>query len=342
VLIDQFIASFACPPRRLLFDLDAVDDPVHGAQQLALFHGFYDQYQYLPLVLTHADSDQVVMVSLRAGNAHAALGADDDLRYLVTRLRQVWPDVAVEVRGDAGFGMPWMYAVCEDLQVRYTFGLAANAVLHRASAALLDQAVAQFGQTGQSQRLFDGFWYQAGTWAQARWVIVKAEANAQGTNRRYIVTDRPGARVLGEAAYDAYAERGESENRNKELKCDLQMDRLSDHRFMANFFRLYLHASALNLLVRLRREVADPPRLDRSADATAQKREQNRRRREDPLGEGQPCTWRILLIKVAAVVRVSCRRVVVELSGSWPHADWYQRVSEQVARRPAVACQWLG
>jgi hypothetical protein len=315
VLIDQFIASFAQPPQRLLFDLDAVDDPAHGAQQLVLFHGFYDQYQYLPLIVTCADTDQVVLVSLRPGNAHAALGADDDLDYLVGRLRQTWPDVPIEVRGDAGFGMPWMYAVCEGRDLLYTFGLSANPVLHRASEALLAQAVARFEQTGQGQRLFDGFWYQAGSWPAPRWVIVKAEANARGTNRRYIVTNRPGARVLSEAAYDAYAGRGESENRNKELKVDLQMDRLSDHRFVANYFRLYLHASALNLLVRLRREVAELPAVSAAAPPEEKKRQENRRRREDPLGEGQPCTWRSRLIKVAAVVTVSCRRVWVRLSG---------------------------
>ena len=90
-------------------------------------------------------------------------------------------------------------------------------------------------------------------------MVVKAEANAQGTNRRFVVTNRPGASVYLEATYDEYAMRGESENRNKELKCGLGMDRLSDHRFVANYFRLYLHAAALNLLVRLRREIADPP-----------------------------------------------------------------------------------
>ena len=88
---------------------------------------------------------------------------------------------------------------------------------------------------------------------------MKAEANAQGTNRRFVTTNRPGAQAYPEATYDEYAMRGESENRNKEFKCGVAMDRLSDHRFMANYFRLYLHAAALNLLVRLRREIADPP-----------------------------------------------------------------------------------
>jgi hypothetical protein len=123
VLIDQFIASFATPPRQLLFDLDAVDDPTHGDQQLTLFHGYYEQYQYLPLLVTCADNDLLVMASLRHGTAHAALGADDDLEYLVRRLRTVWPAVQLEVRGDAGFGMPWMYDVCERLGLTYTLSL---------------------------------------------------------------------------------------------------------------------------------------------------------------------------------------------------------------------------
>src|SRR5262245_4833905 len=161
VFIDQFIASFRSPPRHLLFDLDAVDDPAHGRQQLVLFHGYYEQYQYFPLIITCANNDLVVLVSLRHGTAHAALGADEDLEYLVGRLRAVWPGVQIEVRGDAGFGVPWMYDVCERLSLIYTFGLASNAVLQEASIALLEQAETRYDQTRQPQRLFDQFLYQA-------------------------------------------------------------------------------------------------------------------------------------------------------------------------------------
>jgi hypothetical protein len=331
LLIDQFIASFAQPPTALTFDLDAVDDPTHGHQQRTLFHGYFDQYQYFPAFITSADTDQVVVLSLRPGAVHAALGADDDLEHLVGRLRRTWPAVRIHARGDAGYGVPWMYDTCERLGIEYTFGLASNAVLKRDSEALLAQAAAAFAATGQPQRLFAGFAYQAGSWPTPRWVIAKAEAHAQGTNRRFIVTNRPGARVLPEPAYDDYALRGESENRNKELKCDLAIDRTSDHRFLANFFRLYLHAVALNLLVRLRRAVACPPPAPPDTPvevATGEARRQyfRRRRQCDPLGEGQPCTWRTMLIKVAAEVRVSSRRILVRLSRSWPYLDWYDRV----------------
>jgi hypothetical protein len=223
MFLDQFIASFESPPRHLTFDLDAVDDPAHGHQQLTFWHGHYDQNQYLPLVITCAENDQFVMLSLRPGHVPAALGADDDLAYLVMRLRQVWPDVVLYFRGDCGFGVPAMYDVCERLRVTYTFGLSANAVLQRETEGLLAEAVAAYERDRQAarqqdpplppvpSRLFTGFWYQAGTWPQLRWVVAKAEANDRGTNRRFVVTNRPGGVVLPGPTYDDYAARGESD-----------------------------------------------------------------------------------------------------------------------------------
>jgi hypothetical protein len=357
LFVEQFIAAFAQPPKRLTLDLDAVDDPAHGHQQLTFWHGYYDQNQYLPLFITCPDNDLFVMLSLRPGNLHAALGADDDLEYLVTRLRQVWPDVVIVVRADSAFGIPRMYEVCERLGLIYTFGLSANAVLTRQVEALLGQVVAAYDQERQQARVeqrraqavrrFEGFWYQAGTWDRPRYVVAKVEANDKGTNRRFVVSNRAGAALLPGPTYDEYAERGESENRNKEIKCGLEMDRLSDHRFVANYFRLYLHALAMNLLVRLRRQVAEPaaadsPAVDSVVPTEAQtgaerQRRFRQRRQRDPLGEGQPCTWRLLLIKVAAEVVVSTRRVLVRLSRNWPHLNWYLRVCERLNRQPQAA-----
>ena len=145
--------------------------------------------------------------------------------------------------------------------------------------------------------------------------------------------------------YDEYANRGESENRNKELKDGLQADRLSDHRYFANLFRLYLHTAAYNLLVRTRQVVVDPPpdlpRQEIPTKAlTGQRRRDwhNRRRKHDPLGEGQPCTSRTRLIKVAACVRETSRRVVVELSASWPYLEYFQRVGQRILQALPTAC----
>jgi hypothetical protein len=235
-----------------------------------------------------------------------------------------------------------MYRVCERLGVTYTFGLSANAALKAKSAALLAEAEAEYTKSGVPQRRFLVFAYRAKTWPAARTTIVKAEVHAAGTNRRYVVTNRPGASLVPEATYDEYVARGEAENRNKEIKSDLAMDRLSDHRFKANFFRLYLHSLAHNLVMRLRAKVALPPLPSPEpqvpAEALAGKdrqRYQRRQRQRDPFGRSQPCTWRLRLIKVAAEVIVSTRRVVVRLAANWPYLDWYRRLAEQLAR-PAI------
>jgi hypothetical protein len=160
------------------------------------------------------------------------------------------------------------------------------------------------------------------------------------------VTNRAGARVVPQGAYDDYAKRGESENRNKELKCGLLADRLSDHRYMANCFRMFLHCLAHQILVRARQALPEPelPKLSAELPREALQGRQRRcgfndRRQADPLGEGHPCTWRLMLIKVAAWITVSARRVVVRLSGSWPYLDYYRQVSDAILAftRPPAA-----
>jgi hypothetical protein len=336
--LEQFIASFDQPPNSLTLDIDLFDDPTHGEQQLTFFHGHYNQYQYQVRLITCAENDQVVFPVLLHGTANARLGVMVDLERVVRRLREAWPDVVIRWRGDCGFGAPEVYAGSEALGIEYTIGLAMNPVLKRLSEETQQLAVQQYEQTGQPQRLFTAFDYQAGSWDKSRWVVVKCEANAQGTNRRAVVTNRRGARTCPAGAYDGYADRGESENRNKEVKCELLGDRLSDHRYMANCFRVFLHALAANLLVRLRQLVADPPpppqvEPDMPVDARSPKqkrRRHNERRKADPLGEGHACTWRTMLIKVAATIIVSTRRIRILLSSSWPYLNFYQTVSQAV------------
>jgi hypothetical protein len=345
VLLEQFIGSFDTPPTHLTLDIDPFDDATHGEQQLTFFHGYYDQYQYLPRVITCAENDLVLCVCLLHGTAHPTLGAQDDLAYVVGRLRQAWPGVRIHLRGDSGFGTPTMYAACEQLDIDYTLGIGMNASLKKFSNSLLEEAVSQWDASGEAQRRFTAFWYRADSWLAQRWVVVKCEANSQGTNRRAVVTNRPGAFILPDAVYDAYADRGESENRNKELKAGLSADRLSDHRYFANLFRLYLHTAAYNLLVRMRQLVVDPPAVPARQEVPTealsgyQRRQwHNRRRNHDPLGEGQPCTWRTRLIKVAARVRQTTRRVVVELSSCWPYLKHFQEVGRRLLerRRPSL------
>lgn len=343
VFVDLFIQSFDKPPAHLTFDIDPFDDPAHGEQQLIFYHAYYDNYQYLPVAVTCAENDLTLLIGLRHGTCEPYLGVDNDLRYLMGKLRAVWPDVHVHVRADSGLSVPLMYDVCRELRISYTFGIGMNSRLRALCEDLEKQALKDYKETGQAQRLFRLVDYQARSWSEPKPVVIKVEANAQGLNRRAVVTNRPGCRVLPAAIYDEYAMRGESENRNKELKVELHAGRLSDHRFLANYFRLYLHAAALNLLVRLRHavvqpspvaaEVGQPAELPTEAiDGPARKKFFNKRRERDPLGEGFACTWRTRLIKVAAEVITRARRVIVRLSGSWPHLDHFLQVSRAVSR----------
>lgn len=372
LFVELFIQSFdaACGgeiPHRITLDLDAWDDQTHGQQQLSLFHGHYDQHQYYPLAITCAENDQLVMVSLRHGTATAFLGADDDLRFIVEQLRAKWPDLEIIVRADAGFGVPTMLDVCDELQLTYTFGYGMNPVLMRQTDELLARLEAQFAATKQPQREFACWQYQARRWSAPRCTIVKVEVTSEGTNRRVVLTNRAGGAILPEATYDEYADRGESENRHKELKVELHGDRLSNVRFMANYFRLMMHSLAYNLLVRQRRFIALPSCniASTSSDATApgttepttataiepatestsepagsapveptktvksspQRQRANARRREDPLGEGHITTWQTRIIKVACEVIVSTRRIVIRLSPTWPHLDQFLQVA---------------
>jgi Transposase DDE domain group 1 len=303
-------------PDSVTLDLDATDDPAHGDQQLVLFHGYYGQYQYFPLVISEPTTKHAFLVWLRPGTVHAALGADDDLLKVVNALRAERPDVRIHVRGDAAFGMPWMYQACEGNDLTYTLGFSANPRLKRLTDGLMTRAVEQCQKTGHKQRLFTRFAYRADGWDRDRIVVAKAECHAGGTNLRFVITNLPTeSDERARARYDGYIERGESEQRMDELKNGLHAGRLSCSRFLANFWRLLLHAAAYNLLNGLRDHQQVP----------------------EELRVAQPQTWRSRVIKVAAVVVQTTRRVVIRLAAQWPHWDLYRAVAARALTAPAAA-----
>lgn len=295
-------------PPQITLDLDATDDETHGQQQLSFFHGYYDQWQYFPLVVSEPVTKHIFHPWLRPGAVHAAHAADESLEAVAAHLQAARPDVQIHIRGDSGFGVPWMYDVCERNGWTYTFGIATNERLKAAAQPLLDEAVRRYAETGEKQRLFAFFAYQAQSWDHPRTVIAKAECQAAGTNLRFVVTNLPvSSAAHAEERYDDYVQRGTSEQRLDELKNGLRADRLSCHRFCANFWRLVLHTAAYNLL----NWVRDDPQLP------------------EELRAAQPATWRSKLIKVAATVVQSTRRVLVQLAAQWPFWDHYWAVGKR-------------
>jgi hypothetical protein len=242
------------PPAHLLLDLDGTDDPAHGEQEGVRYHGYYRQHMYHPLLVFDGETGQLITAILRPGNAHASRFVVLVLRRLLRRFRAAWPTGTLEIRADSGFAVPRLYRWCEANAVTCTIGLIPNPTLERLAAPLLAEARAQSAeQGGVKVRLAGEDRSQAQSWPHPRRVVFKAEVLAKGPNTRFVVTTRDDDPL---ALYDFYVDRGDAENRIKDFKNALAGDRLSDHRFWANAFRLLLHAAAFWLLDTLRRWLA--------------------------------------------------------------------------------------
>jgi hypothetical protein len=313
VFAEQFVASHATPPEEIILDFDPTDDPVHGNQEKRFFHGYYDQYCFLPLYVFCGS--QLLAAYLRPSNIDAALHSRAILKLLVKRFRQAWPEVRIIFRGDSGFCRWRLMRWCDRNNVGYILGLARNPVLERLAQPWRETAKSQFAQNGLKQRIFGELAYAAETWDRTRRVIVKAEHLTQGENTRFVVTNLPGD---PQSLYDdLYCQRGEMENRIKEQQLGLFADHTSCHDFAANQFRVLLSAAAYVLMETIRRVGLA----------------------ETELANAQVGTIRLKLLKIGARVICSVRRIVLHLAGGYPYqaifAEVLSRLSPAFQPRPA-------
>jgi Transposase DDE domain group 1 len=241
-------------PAHIILDLDGTDDPTHGQQEGSAYHGYYRQQMYYPLAVFDGETGQLITAVLRPGNTHGSAGVVAVLKRVVRALRTRWPDITLELRMDSGGAVPAIYDFCEREGIGYTIGLITNPRLTALAASLATEAQRQRATTGAEKvRLLGETVYQAESWEQPRRVVIKAEALPKGPNTRFVVTTRADP---PDVLYDWYVDRGAGENWIKDLKRACFADRLSDHRFWANQFRLLLHAAAYWLLDTVRRWLA--------------------------------------------------------------------------------------
>lgn len=298
---DEYVAGLPDDTDVVVLDIDSTDDETHGQQELACFHGFYDHHMYHPL-LVFDDAGRLITFRLRAGNTHAAKLARPMLDRVIRKIKARFPRCQVVVRADSGFCVPRMLRNLEQLHdelgdVDYVLGIARNQVLERTVEEAKKLARDLYEASGRRARVFTDFFYAAGTWEVERWVVAKAEHGRLGENPRFVLstlTDFPPGMV-----YRAYCGRGACELRIKDLKNALFADRLSCSRFVANAFRLCLHAAAYRLMTAVR---------DRVGEVNPQ------------LGRAQFDTLRLKLLKVGALISESARRIRVRLSRSHPLA----------------------
>jgi hypothetical protein len=281
-------------PKRVLVDFDATDDPAHGDQEGAYYHGYYQQKILHPLLVFDGDTGQLITALLRAGNTHASRGALSVLKRVVRRLRQAWGrGLEIEIRADAGFAIPEIYDYCEREAIGYTIGLISNARLEALAEDLLERAKRESEERqGEKVRLLSSASYRADSWEHSRRVIYKAEVLQKGTNTRFVVSTRSDE---PEELYEWYVRRGEAEGWIKDFKRALKADRLSCHRFMANQFRLLLHVAAYWLLDTLRTKLV-----------------------ESGLKPMQLDTLRLFLVKIGGRVRELLTKVRLHLASGHP------------------------
>jgi hypothetical protein len=303
LLGDLYIESHSVPPSQIVLDLDATDIPLYGHQPERFFHGYYGSYCYLPLYIFAGD--QLLCARLRAANQDAAAGSLEELKPIVEQLRKRWPAVDIVLRADSGFCREELMVWCEANRVDYVFGLARNQRLGKIIGAQMHQAHLQHQTTGKPARVFAEFSYQTRkSWSCARRVVGKAEYLDKGENPRFVVTSLTAQRWPAQDLYEKfYCARGEMENRIKEQMC-LFADRLSTDEMKGNQLRLYFSALAYTLMEALRR-------LGLRGTEWAQ---------------AQVDTIRLKLFKIGAIVRISIRRILLQLSSTYPWKDVYAQV----------------
>ena len=296
VFIDHFIDSHATPPMRIVLDLDATDDPLHGQQEGRFFHGYYRHYCYLPLYIFCGEL--LLWAELRRSDIDASAGSVEALETIVGRIRARWPDVEIWIRADSGFAREAIMTWCEANDVQYVLGLARNKRLVRAIGEELERMREAAQRTGEKARCFRDLRYRTKkSWSRERRVVAKAEQLGDKANPRFVVTSLDAASYPAQDLYETlYCARGDMENRIKEQQLGMFADRTSTATMRGNQLRLWIASLAYALAQALRRIGL----------------------RGTSLARAQMSTIRVRLLKLSGLVKISVRRIRVALSSAFP------------------------
>jgi hypothetical protein len=308
LLIDVLLEAQAIPPEQIVLDIDTTDLAIHGAQEGRFYHGYYDHYCYLPLYVFAGE--HVLCARLRPSNIDPAAGSRKEIERIVKRIRAAWPGVQIILRGDSGFCREELMAWCEANRVEYVFGMARNRLLEKMVAEALEQARRQAEASQQAARVFVEFEHEtvSGTWSRRRRVVAKAEHIDGKSNPRFVVTSLGAEHWAAQPLYEElYCARGDMENRIKE-QFVLFADRVSAATLRANQLRLYLSVMAYSLLCGLRRLGL----------------------RATQFANAQVGTIRVRLLKIGAQIRVTVRKIWVQMASSFPLQSLFHQVVQQL------------
>lgn len=301
--VDRYVASLKGRDQ-VVIDIDSTDDPTHGKQQLSLFNGYYGQFMYNELFFHDGDTGQVILPVLRPGNSHSNKWYVAILKRVIKKIRALYPAMQIIIRGDSGFSCGSFYKLADGYNLLFTLGLSSNEVLKRRVGRVVKAVEQLYVSQHEKHQHFMAFDYQAKSWHKAQRCYTKVESTGRGLNVRHMVSNLPeqDARAI---YFGFYVKRGDaSENRIKELKNMCFADRLSNHGFWANFFRLFISSLAYEMFLLVKQAIA------KTNFQLAKK--------------WQIDTIRVSLLKVGATIKKTKRRIYYQLSKAFVFQDLFR------------------
>ena len=301
--LDKYVSSLE-GRKEVIIDIDATDAETYGHQQLSLFNGFYGHFMYNELFFHDGHTGQIIVPVLRPGNAHSNWWYVAILKRIIQRIRDKYPDIEIFIRADSGFSTPKFYELARKENLKYCIGISSNEVLKRKTRLLANCVTYSYVKKKQKKQVFTSFEYKAGSWQEAEKCYAKVESTGKGLNIRYFVSniEQKSAREIYK---DFYIKRGDtSENRIKEVKSMCYSDRMSNTNFWANFMRLIISSLAYEMMLKIKEKIKKEAK------------------------EEQPKKWlvnniRLFLMKIAAVVKITKRRIIVSISSSVIYKDLF-------------------
>jgi hypothetical protein len=306
--VDHYVSTLK-NRKCIIIDIDATDDQTHGDQQMSMFNGYYGQFMYNELFFHDGQTGQIIVPVLRPGNSHSNKWYVSILKRVVKKIREAYPEMEIIIRGDSGFSCAPFYQLADDMNLKFTLGLSSNEVLKR-KVARAEKAVSHlFVSKQEKHQHFMSYIYQAASWHKPQQCYAKVESTGKGLNIRHIVSNME-VKDARSIYFDFYVQRAEaSENRIKEVKNMCFSDRLSNHGFWSNFFRLFISSLAYEMFLLLKKAI--------------------RKTKFEAAKKWQISTIRASLLKVGATIKITKRRVYYRLSKAFVYQDLFRELALQ-------------
>lgn len=303
--VDHYVSTLS-GRKRIVIDIDATDDPTHGNQQMSMFNGYYSQFMLNELFFHDGETGQIILPVLRPGNSHSNKWYVSILKRIIIKIRNAYPEMELVIRTDSGFSCAPFYKLVDDYNLLFVTGQASNAVLKK-KVSRVEKAVKHLHlNQGEKHQHFMSFAYQAKSWHKEQQCYSKVESTGLGMNVRHFISNIK-EKEAREIYFGFYVLRGEaSENRIKEVKNMCFSDRLSNHSYWANFFRLFISSLAYEIFLLIKQKIK------KTSFEAAKK--------------WQISTIRTYLLKVGATIKITKKRIFYQLSKSFVYKDLFREV----------------